>query len=125
MELLPPELLCSITQYTGDTFPTDPDIIRMDYERLLDYVITKNYPGRLKALLEIEECKNPDAIRWAANYGHSKCLKLLIDAKCPMTEDAIEFAAMAGQEKCLKMLIAAKCPMTDYAIWWTARNGYT
>jgi hypothetical protein len=54
---------------------------------------------------------NADTCKYAAGYGHLKCLKILHENGCPWNKEACYEAVVCGQLKCLKYLLEHDCPM--------------
>ena len=69
------------------------------------------------------------ALRWAAENGHTECVKLLIPVSDPKAGNsyALRKAAENGHTECVRLLIPVSDPKADnsYALRWAARNGHT
>jgi hypothetical protein len=68
------------------------------------------------------------ALRWAANYGHTECVRLLIPVSHPadVGSQALRWAAMEGHAECVRLLIPVSDPKVfgSEALRYAALNGH-
>ncbi len=93
--------------------------------RILDWASAMGHTKVVKLLLEADKSCTNWAFDWAAISGYTEIVKLLLAANKDCTKWALNWASEYGHTEIVKLLLAANKDYTKWAYNWAAINGHT